>query len=103
MICPSCGADSPSLFHCTSCGYDIREHHHKPYLDYLYAKLKEALDIQDGYRTKPDGELKSSSMAREWGKKAMEIQAEIQKSRDEPDAFTEEACIWEKRMAYPIH
>ena len=73
------------------------------YLEYLYAKQKEALDIQEGYRSKPKGELDSSAMIRQWGEEAMKIQAKIQKSRDHPDDFAEEADIWRRRNAFPLH
>jgi hypothetical protein len=102
MICPQCGKDSPNASHCTNCGYPI-EDTPKRYLDSLYAELKNALDIQEGYRVKPKGELDASSMIQQWGKKAMTIQKEIQLSRDSPEEFAEKANIWYRRNKFPIH
>jgi protoporphyrinogen oxidase len=86
---------------CISCGYNIQRHFHEPYLEYLYAKLKEALSTQDWYReqekTGKRGEISNSSMIRKWGEEAMRIQSKIQMSRDAPSDFTEEADTWMRR------
>lgn len=101
--CPQCKKDIPTAIMCINCGYNIQKHFHEPYLNQLYADLKKALDTQEWYREQEKqgkkGELSNKSMIREWGERAMKIQARIQMSRDAPNDFTEESDIWMKRNA----
>lgn len=74
------------------------------YRAYLRAKLKSAESIlKDAEAGKEAGEITKANYLSMWRREIKGIGAQIDLENTNPTLFAEEAGIWAKRMAFPLH
>ena len=73
------------------------------YREYLTAKLEEAKAAIDYYGNAKSGEWSHRTLARQWEKKRLEIQAKLHMEQIAPEEFGWDADNWKRRMSFPLH
>lgn len=74
------------------------------YRAFLKAQLKSAGSIlKDAEARKESGEIMKSNYISMWRREVKNVAAQINLESTNPELFAEEAGIWAKRMAFPIH
>ena len=74
------------------------------YRAFLKAKLKSAESIlRDAEARKESGEILKSNYLSMWRREIKRISGELEKEGSDPQTFKDDADIWARRMAFPIH
>ena len=74
------------------------------YRSYLQAKLKSSRSIlDDAEKRKSEGEITRANYISMWKKEVSRIERDLAIEETNPILFSEEAGIWKKREAFPLH
>ena len=74
------------------------------YRFFLKGKLKSAQSIlDDAEKRKSEGEITKSNYISMWRKEVSRIKRDLAIEETNPILFSEEAGIWKKREAFPLH
>lgn len=74
------------------------------YRAFLNAKLKSAESILKDAETRMEsGEITKGNYLSMWRREIKNVKAQIDLELTDPQLFSEEAGIWKKRMAFPLH